>query len=37
VEPDELTDFIQRWFTSNQDVSMRELMEAIGYWKRGCA
>jgi hypothetical protein len=36
VEPDELTAFISRWFTSNQDVTMRELMEAIGLWKKGC-
>jgi hypothetical protein len=36
VEPDELTAFMNRWYANSQDVTMKELMEAIGYWKRGC-
>jgi hypothetical protein len=33
----ELQAFISRWYISNQDVTLRELMEAIGLWKRsGC-
>jgi hypothetical protein len=35
VSSAELTAFISRWFTSNQDVTMAELMQAIGLWKSG--
>jgi len=28
--------FISRWQLNNLDVTLRELMEAIGLWKRGC-
>jgi hypothetical protein len=31
----ELTAFITRWYMSSTDVTLKELMEAIGYWKRG--
>lgn len=36
VQTGELTAFINRWQISNQDVNLRELIEAIGFWKRGC-
>jgi hypothetical protein len=32
----ELTAFIDRWKLNNQDVTIRELIEAIGLWKKGC-
>ncbi|MCJ7817149.1 MAG: hypothetical protein MUP55_04800, partial [Candidatus Aenigmarchaeota archaeon] len=32
----ELNAFISRWQISNQDVTLRELIEAIGLWKMGC-
>ena len=32
----ELFTFIDRWKMDNQDVTIRELIEAIGLWKRGC-
>jgi len=32
----ELTAFIDRWKVSNVDVTLKELIEAIGLWKRGC-
>jgi hypothetical protein len=35
VSTSELTNFIQRWFTSNADVTMAELIQAIGLWKSG--
>jgi hypothetical protein len=28
--------FIDRWKVDNTDVSIRELIEAIGLWKKGC-
>jgi len=31
----ELTSFISRWYVSNMDVTLKELMEAMGFWKRG--
>jgi hypothetical protein len=37
VDTTELTAFISRWQVNNQDVTLKELMEAIGLWKRGCA
>ncbi|MCJ7817182.1 MAG: DNRLRE domain-containing protein, partial [Candidatus Aenigmarchaeota archaeon] len=36
IEMGELTAFITRWQLNNLDVTLRELMEAIGLWKRGC-
>ena len=35
VSQPELTAFITRWHISNVDVTLKELMEAIGYWKKG--
>jgi len=32
----ELPAFIDRWEVNNLDVTLKELMEAIGLWKRGC-
>ena len=32
----ELFAFIDRWKLSSQDVTLRELIEAIGLWKGGC-
>jgi len=32
----ELTTFINRWKVNNSDVTLREMIEAIGLWKRGC-
>jgi len=32
----ELFAFMDRWKVSNADVTLRELIEAIGLWKRGC-
>jgi len=36
VSNTELFAFIDRWQVSNVDVTLKELMEAIGLWKRGC-
>jgi hypothetical protein len=36
VDTTELSTFINRWKTSNSDVPIRELIEVIGLWKRGC-
>jgi hypothetical protein len=37
VDMGELTAYIDRWKVNNQDVTIRELIEAIGAWKRaGC-
>jgi len=36
VSMPELNAFIDRWKLNNQDVSIRELIEAIGLWKGGC-
>jgi len=36
VSQPELMSFISRWYTNNQDVTLRELIETIGLWKRGC-
>ncbi|MCJ7816560.1 MAG: discoidin domain-containing protein, partial [Candidatus Aenigmarchaeota archaeon] len=36
VDMNELNIFISRWQLNNLDVTLRELMEAIGLWKRGC-
>jgi hypothetical protein len=35
VSDTELAAFINRWYISSTDVTLRELMEAIGLWKRG--
>jgi len=35
VSQPELMSFISRWYTSNTDVTLKELMEAIGFWKMG--
>jgi hypothetical protein len=35
VSMSELTAFITRWKLSNVDVTLKELMEAIGLWKKG--
>jgi len=31
----ELTAYIDRWYANNQDVTLKELIESIGFWKRG--
>jgi len=36
VDTTELSAFIDRWKVNNQDVTLKELIEAIGLWKRGC-
>ena len=36
VEGPELTAFIDRWKVNSSDVTLRELIEAIGFWNRGC-
>jgi len=36
VDTTELSTFIGRWNVNNQDVTLKELMEAIGFWKKGC-
>jgi hypothetical protein len=36
VDSTELLAFIDRWKVNNQDVTLREIIEAIGLWKRGC-
>ena len=36
VSGTELNAFISRWQINNQDVTLRELMEAIGLCKKGC-
>jgi hypothetical protein len=36
VDSTELSAFIDRWKMDNVDVTIRELIEAIGLWKRGC-
>jgi len=36
VDMSELTAFIDLWKVDNQDVTLKELIEAIGLWKRGC-
>ena len=35
VDMTELTAFIDRWHINNLDVTLKELIEAIGLWKRG--
>ena len=37
VSMSELTAFIDRWKINNLDVTMKEIIEAIGLWKRGCS
>jgi len=36
VEDLELTAFIDKWKVNSSDVTLRELIEAIGLWKKGC-
>jgi hypothetical protein len=36
VSDTDLTAFINRWYMSSTDVTLKELMEAIGLWKKGC-
>jgi len=36
VDGTELTAFIDRWKVDSSDPTLKELMEAIGLWKRGC-
>jgi len=36
VDDLELTAYIDRWKVNSSDVTLKELMEAIGLWKRGC-
>jgi hypothetical protein len=36
IDSSELTAFIDKWKVNNQDVTLRELIEAIGLWKKGC-
>jgi hypothetical protein len=35
VDTTELTAFIDRWKINNQDVTLKELIEAIGLLKKG--
>jgi len=37
VEDFELTTFIDKWKVNSSDVTLRELIEAIGLWKSGCS
>jgi hypothetical protein len=37
VDMTELSAFIGRWYINNQDVTMKELIEAIGLWNMGCS
>ncbi len=37
VDMTELSAFIVRWLMNNQDVTIRELIEAIGLYKKGCS
>lgn len=32
----ELSAFLSRWYINNLDVTMKELIEAIGLWNKGC-
>jgi hypothetical protein len=37
ISPSELTAYIDRWKFDNQDVTIKDLIDAIGWWKRsGC-
>jgi len=36
VSISELATFIGRWYANSSDPTIKELMEAIGLWKRGC-
>jgi hypothetical protein len=36
VSISELNTYIGSWYTNSSDVTLKELMEAIGFWKRGC-
>ena len=36
IEIPELNAFIDRWKVNSQDVTVREIMEAIGLWTKGC-
>jgi hypothetical protein len=36
VSDTELTAFIDRWKLDSSDVTLREIIEAIGWWKKGC-
>jgi hypothetical protein len=36
VDSNELTAFIARWKVNSSDPTLKELMEAIGLWQRGC-
>lgn len=37
VSDTELFAFIDRWKVSNVDVTLKDLIEAIGLWKKGCS
>ena len=37
VSNTELDAFLDRWKVSNVDVTLKEIIEAIGLWKRGCS
>lgn len=37
VDMTELSPFISRWNINNLDVTMKELIEAIGLWNKGCS
>jgi hypothetical protein len=36
VDTSELSTFINKWKSLNSDVSIKELIEVIGMWKKGC-
>jgi hypothetical protein len=35
VDMNELLSFINRWYINDEDVTMRELIEAIVLWNKG--
>jgi hypothetical protein len=37
IDISELQTFINRWLVNSQDVSLPEMITAIGKWKRGCS
>jgi len=36
VSQSELTAFIDLWYVDSSDPTLKEIIEAIGFWKRGC-
>jgi hypothetical protein len=37
IDGEEITTYINRWYTSSQDVSMVQLVRALEQWKAGCS